>query len=66
MTIQIQRPPQPTYEISDEFVCLKCSKPRIYVEQGYGWDYQIFDCPHNRYAPFVHACAHFTREPGVD
>ncbi|CAG2132580.1 hypothetical protein [Cupriavidus numazuensis] len=66
MTIDLQRPPQPTYEIPDDHICYKCSKPLIYVEQGYGWDYLKFECWHNRYAPCVHACPHFNREPGVD
>lgn len=59
-------PQRPTYEISTEFVCYRCSKPRIYMEAAYGWDYMKFDCPMNRYAPLLHSCPAYSREPGVD
>ncbi len=48
MSFSSTGPERPTYEISTEFVCYTCSKPRIYMEAGYGWDYQKYDCPLNR------------------
>lgn len=66
MTIQADLPPRPTYKISEEFICEKCSKPRIYVRTDYLNDYLEYDCPINRYAPAVIWCRSFSRDPGVD
>lgn len=66
MSFEPPGPKRPTYEISTEFVCERCSKPRLYVTFDYPYDYLQYDCPVNSKAPLLHSCPDFSREPGVD
>lgn len=64
----MQMPPRkpPSYEISDEFPCQKCSKATVSTTWDAPYYYVRFTCPVNQYCPFVVQCEHFSREPGVD